>query len=139
MTTTIDTSVIKGFEVTSSPLWEVARHAGDGYDRSDVVEAEKWAALGNWGKDGWDLWRWPHQMVYIRREPNGFGVATNVEGDSTQYHADTREERDLIIDVLFVWFWQFHTCDRPEALSVLDGIVDIKDVPADLRGPYRTT
>lgn len=138
--TGIDLTWLTAYEVKPDPWWEKARDEGDGYDRTEFMEPFGWLALNSWGEDGWDLWAWPHQMVYVRREAHGVGVATNVEGDVTQYHADAKDEAWKIIDCLFVWYWQFHEADRRR--NGLDELVDVvtwETIPERFRGPYGAT
>ncbi len=62
-------------------------HNGDGYEWMDKIGAEGWAAVPNWGSEGWDLGQWPYVMVAATKtaDKNGalYGMATYCEGDTT--------------------------------------------------------
>lgn len=50
------------FKVPAETFWEIARFAGDGYDRADLARTRGWSAQYNWGQDGWDFLEPPYYM-----------------------------------------------------------------------------
>ncbi len=68
---------------------------GEGYDRMEYADRSGWAAIPSWGRDGWNLGRWPPVVVYHRGE---LEIAVDVEGDINIEEFTTREERDRKTD-----------------------------------------
>ncbi len=121
---------------STESIWEVARFAGDGYDRAEVVAKVGWEPVGSWGRDGWDLGEWPYVMVYVRtyavgvRPGDRFEVCENVEGDATVWTFETIEARNAHIDGLALASW------RNRSESWVEGVRRVSDMPAKLRGPF---
>lgn len=87
-------------------VFELARFAGDGYDRAEVVERAGWHPLASWGRKGWDLGDWPYVMVYTRRKGEDYQVAVNVEGDTDVETFETLAERNARIDSIAAFYWK---------------------------------
>ncbi|WP_460467426.1 hypothetical protein [Calidifontibacter terrae] len=66
------------------PSPDVAR-CGDGYDWMDALDG--WQVVPLWGRDGYDLGRWPLLILAVATvglaDSPVYGVATYIEGDVT--------------------------------------------------------
>jgi hypothetical protein len=85
----------------------------DGYEDMGVAEQAGWHAVGNWGRDGWDLGSWPYVVLYARVTSGRFEPHDDagrwelmqiVEGDHTEYRFLTEADRDAAMDYLFLWY-----------------------------------
>lgn len=100
------------------------RHSCDGYDDMDIAGHDGWHPVTSWGRDGWDLGKWPYVVIYTRdakcvcllpdsrevyaHEPDCTGPVFElmqiVEGDHTIYRFRADEDRDAAIDYMFSWY-----------------------------------
>ncbi|WP_427175242.1 hypothetical protein [Arthrobacter sp. 92] len=102
-------------------------HMNDGYDWTELIEAEGWAVIPNWGSEGWDVGQWPYVMVAATRTAdsigNLFGVATYCEGDvsCTFYRGKVQQWEAITEQAFFHWKnGQAHgPDDLPEAAAEL--------------------
>jgi hypothetical protein len=128
--TTKDTGeVIEGVTVLGN------YHMNGGYDWMELIEAEGWAVIPNWGCDGWDLGQWPYVMVAGIRTADSigdlFGLATYCEGDVTcAYYRTQARQWDAITEHAF-FNWKNGQAqgpgDLPEAAA---------ELPSRYRMPY---
>lgn len=117
------------FKVPAETFWEIARFAGDGYDRADLARTRGWSAQYNWGQDGWDFLEPPYYMGYIRDTDDGFEFATNCEGDVDVWRFPTKELREQAMDL-----WAFLNWER-KGESWVQGVT-ADAIPDHLRGPF---
>lgn len=86
-----------------------------------------WRVVGLWGRDGWNLGRWPLQIALHYDGERTYAFATRTEGDFDVKQFHTREGRDHATDEWFVWFNNFH---------------EVEDAPRSMDdprlGPYRS-
>lgn len=122
---------LRPFKVDAETFWEVARFAGDGYDRADLAGARGWSALYDWGQDGWTFLDPPYYVAYIRDTQDSFEFATNCEGDVDVWRFPTKELREQAIDLWAFLNWQFHKRAWVEGSTV-------ERIPEHLRGPWRS-
>jgi hypothetical protein len=81
-------------------------HHGDGYEWIEAIAEDGWAALSNWGSEGWDLGQWPYVIVAGTRTADRtghlFGAATYCEGDVTcRYFRTQRAQWEAITEQAF--------------------------------------
>lgn len=85
-------------------------YMGTGYAFIEELEGG-WYSVALWGREGWDLGRWPHQLVVHYDAPQdggAWGFCSFTEGDLDLKEFATREERDKETDRYFCWFNVFH-------------------------------
>lgn len=121
---------LAGYEVAPEGYWEVARLAGDGYDRMEVARRYGWRETASWGLGGWDLGQWPYVVIFVRNKDDLFEAATNCEGDTTVYRFPNRELRNAAIDAIAFFHWKHQDEDW------VKGIATAQDMPPKLRGPF---
>jgi hypothetical protein len=112
-------------------VWEVARFAGDGYDRAGIVRKVGFEPISAWGRDGWDLGDWPYVMVFGRLTARGFEVVVNCEGDAFTERFDTLEDRNAYIDGIALDYWRMLE-NGPDVSKV----GSVEEMPAEYRGPF---
>jgi hypothetical protein len=110
-------------------------HHGDGYEWIDAIGEDGWAALPNWGSEGWDLGQWPYVIIAgtrtADRTGNLFGVATYCEGDVTcTYYRTQRAQWDAITEHAF-FSWSNGQAHGPTDLPAAAA-----ELPSRDRAPY---
>lgn len=86
-----------------------------------------WHLVSSWGRDGWDLGRWPYVKVSHREQGGRFDVMTYCEGDRDVYSCATEADRDSVTDFLAWFYW--------EGESWVQGLT-FDTLPGGLRGPF---
>lgn len=103
----------------------------DGYAWIERLPAG-WHAIPSWGVHGWDLARWPYNIVAMYDDPTAetyaFGIYT--EGDITVMRCPTEAELYTSIDDLAEWYWRHGAALGPEDLPKGSGLL------AHHRGPF---
>ncbi|MFF3617303.1 hypothetical protein [Streptomyces sp. NPDC002580] len=105
----------------------------DGYEWIARLAGSGWYAVGLWGTEGWNLGRWPYQIVAHIDRPalEVYGLATYTEGDVTVTVFGSREERDAETNEVAVAWWITNE-NGPEGLTP-----DMSPIPRAYSGPYR--
>lgn len=101
----------------------------DGYGWMDLIREHGWAAIPNWGADGWNLGQWPFVIVAATRTADGagklFGVASYRDGDvtCTYYRTEARQWDEITKHAHYWWkHGQAHApADLPEDAAQLPG------------------
>lgn len=143
-------SVMNAAELTTHRVSASGRdyaRSSDGYDDMAVANEQGWRAISSWGREGWDLGRWPYVVISTRRtgrpvvgndhaEGRPFQMRQTIEGDTTVYAFATEADREAAIDYLFQWYaagepWSVCTWETRSQLDF--GTVE---VPAEWRGPF---
>jgi hypothetical protein len=129
-TTTDDTG-----ETVTVPGLPADDRTGDGYDWMESLDGTGWAALPNWGSEGWDAGAWPLIILTVARTRDGngelFGYGTYVEGDTSAHWFRSQAEcfEAITTDVFF--HWQMGQSDGPADLPATAA-----ELPAADRKPY---
>lgn len=128
---------MRAYKVPSEQFWALG-YLVDGYDRMDLAaKFGDWKAVSCWGRDGWDLLRWPYYVLYLRNTEAGFEMATNCEGDTDMWRFPTEALRTEAVDQLAFWQWQqdgARWVAKPE--GDISGRLTPENIPSALRGPY---
>jgi|SRR2546430_16687312 len=122
---------LKQYRVQPEAIWDEALLRGGGYDVSEYVVDENWVLVPLWGKNGWNLGKWPYVMIFFRTEGDYFEVAEYIEGDITVYSCPSKEIRYQITNELAFSHWKF------QEEEWVDGYDSVDQLPDDLKGPYR--
>ncbi len=102
---------------------------GDGYDFMHGAAEHGWAALSNWGEDGWDAGDWPYVIIFIRGHKDiGYWTMVHVEGDLSVNKFDTMGEALQNLDTTVHFYWT----GSPSRYGLVD--VDLAD--PKYHGPY---
>ena len=125
--TTLDT----GEEISAAVVLSDC-HEADGYAWMDLIEPHGWAAIANWGTDGWSLGRWPSAVVAATHTADStgklFGVASYCDGAVTcTYFRTEARQWDEITKHAQYW-WKNGPAPAP---------VDLPEHAADLPSRYR--
>lgn len=104
----------------------------DGYDWVDLIKEHGWAAIPNWGADGWNLGQWPYVIVAATRTAdstgNLFGVAIYRDGNVTcTYYRTEARQWDEITKHAHYW-WKNGQAHGP---------ADLPEDPAELPSRHR--
>lgn len=106
--------------------------SGDGYDYIQQLEVTgKWAAVGSWGLDGWDLGDWPYLVYFVSKQGDQFCVRERCEGDLTTWTFATRAEMIAKLDETFWWCVRNH----PDRMGWTEPPADLETNPR-YRGPF---
>jgi hypothetical protein len=122
------------YKTDPDPFWDEAPFYGSGYEVMEHAENRQWEAIGNWGKDGWDLGSWPFVIVFFRDRAGFFDVLTYVEGDVTMYACPTEKIREAITNEIALFHWQHNEYSCPPGMDIYK---TVDDLPEKLKGPYR--
>lgn len=92
----------------------------DAYDGEEWIEKAAelgWTVPGLWGRDGWNLGRFPYVIiaVYANKEAQVWAAVTYVEGDTEVYAYSTRDEWDRKVTEIAAWYWR-HYQNGPDDL-----------------------
>jgi hypothetical protein len=79
-----------------------------GYDWIGALRHCGWSAVPSWGRDGWDLGRWPLVIVAYYDRPGCYGLCLYVEGDLDLSAYPTPEARDQATDRLAAFYWRYY-------------------------------
>jgi hypothetical protein len=67
-----DDLLVAQYRLQPDSFWAVSQMRGDdGYDRIEAARPHRWHAIPSWGRDGWDLGKWPLVVIYHRNSPAG--------------------------------------------------------------------
>ena len=113
-------------------LKAAGRIAADGMEwAAGVDEHTPLRAVPSWGRDGWDLGRWPLVVVALGEVDGSHVLAVYVEGDV--YVSTFEAEPDLVAAVdREAWSWWESEGNGPD----VSGYETLDDLPAELRGPF---
>lgn len=123
---------LKQYRVEPGSFWQALQMMGvDGYDTIGLAEKRKWYVIPSWGRDGYNLGRWPLVIVFVRNTKESFDVIEYVEGDVCMYACPTSEIRQSIIDELAFFHW------KHQGESWVKEYESVEQLPEELCGPYR--
>lgn len=127
------------YKIEPEAFWEAGRMV-DGFDRQDLAAKHgkpPWRAVSSWGRDGWDLGKWPYVVFYFREvDGDKFQYATNVEGDVYAWSFPTEEMRNTAVDAEALWYWQNQGESWVQRYREGREPYSVDTMPAKLRGPF---
>lgn len=104
---------------------------GNGYDFLAANERAGWRAIPDWGRNGWDLGRWPTAVVMASDEHRRPRALVYLEGDVEAREFDTVDERTRFLDEIAEEFWRTGEADGPRDVAAYPG----GELPREYRGP----
>jgi hypothetical protein len=108
----------------------VETHA-NGYDFLAANERAGWHAIPDWGRNGWDLGRWPTAIVMASDEHGRPRALVYLEGDVEAREFDTADERTQFLDDVAEELWRTGEADGPRDVAAYPA----GELPAEYRGP----
>jgi hypothetical protein len=121
---------VTALERLTRALVEGGRVAGDGLEWAAAVSAHTpLSAVGTWGRDGWDLGRWPLVVVATGEAHDAHVLAVYVYVSTFA----TADELTAAVDLEAFHWWE-SLGNGPD----VSGYQSVDDLPAELRGPFST-
>ena len=108
----------------------------DGYEDMEQAGKAGWTNISSWGRDGWDLGKWPYVSIQARLHDGRWELQQIVEGDHDVYAFADVEDMRAAIDYLFLWYaadedWAPLSWEQRSDLDA--GAVAVAD---EFRGPF---
>lgn len=104
---------------------------GNGYDFIAANERAGWRAVPDWGRNGWDLGRWPTAIVMASDEHRCPRALVYLGGDVEAREFDTADERTRFLDDVAEELWRAGEADGPRDVAAYPA----GELPAEYRGP----
>ncbi|RXZ51905.1 hypothetical protein [Agromyces binzhouensis] len=104
---------------------------GNGYDFIAANERAGWRAVPDWGRNGWDLGRWPTAIVMASDEHRRPRALVYLEGDLEAREFDTADERTRFVDDVAEELWRAGEADGPRDVAAYPA----GELPPEYRGP----
>ncbi|MBX3094410.1 MAG: hypothetical protein KF680_07740 [Cryobacterium sp.] len=98
----------------------VRRVAGDGFEFMDANRALGWRQVPSWGRDGYDMGRWPGIVVMTNDDYARPRALVYFEGDVQATEFNTVTERDNYLDHVAETFWRSGEADGPRDLALFE-------------------
>ena len=122
------------FERFAEGVVTAGRVAGDGLEWANALSAHTpLSAVASWGRDGWDLGRWPLVVIATGEVDGRHVLAVYVEGDVYVSHFATAVDLTDAVDLEAFHWWE-QLGNGPD----VSGYSTLAEVPAELRGPFST-
>jgi len=90
---------------------------GDGYDFIETNRKLGWKPIPAWGRDGWDMGRWPALIVMTNDDFTHPRMLVYIEGDVDVTEFDSATDRDAALNEVAERFWRAGESDGPKDIA----------------------